>query len=333
MSISRKQIDDATIRWTTLVASPYIIAYNDAYANFQAALAAQEEANKSQAELFGTVAAIMTTSILMAALASGPFRRLASRIGARALAQKNLQYINSFYAQSSSNPIIDFAFGKAKDYGFDQTKAVAAKLIQNTAAGVTASSPLSRSEQIKSLIALQGLAISDMSDGIRADRARSVADREKGLADLSRSPFMNPPKDRVDDTKLRPIIELGMFMQLVLDTDYLRIHYPADTRIPSQRAGGINIMPTDPKYPKTKPNLTEIYRSVEIDRPGNDIQEAIDKVHKEVKKVPFYQHGRYLGMQWPGGKADELTRADRVLQELSKATRPKFATDVQFKFP
>ncbi len=333
MSISRKQIDDATIRWTSLVASPYIIAYNDAYDNFRAAIAAQEEANKSQAELFGTIAAVMTTSILMAALVSGPFRRFAGRIGARALAQNNLQLVNNLYARYSTHPIVDFAFGKAKDYGFDQTKAVAAKLVQNTAMGVTAASPLSRSEQIKSLIALQGLAISDMSDGIRADRQRTVAQREQGLADLAASPFMNPPRDRLDDGKLRPLIELGMFMQLLLDTDYLLLHYPADTRIPPQRAGGIRTMPTDPAYPKSERDITRMYRTVEIDRPGNTIQEAIDKVHKEVKRTPFYEHGRFLGMQWPGGKPDELTRADRTLQQLSLATRPKFATDVQFSFP
>jgi hypothetical protein len=269
----------------------------------------------------------------MAALASGPFQRLAGRIGARTLAQNNLRFINDLYAQHSTHPIVDFAFGKTKDYAFDQNKAIAAKLVQNTAVGVTAASPLSRSEQIKSLIALQGLAISDLSDSIAADRQRTVAQREQKLADLAASPFMNPPNDRLDDGKLRPLIELGMFMQLLLDTDYMLLHYPADTRIPPQRAGGIRTMPTDPKYPKSERDISSMYRTVEIDRPGNQIQDAIDKVHKEVKRVPFYEHGRFLGMQWPGGKADELTKADTTLQALSRATRPKFATDVQFTFP
>lgn len=72
------------------------------------------------------------------------------------------------------------------------------------------------------------------------------------------------------------------------------------------------------------------YNTVEVDRPANNVQDHIDRVHKEVFGHPFYTHQRYLGMQWPGGKAEELVRAEAVLKMLSKSASPRNLSDVRF---
>jgi hypothetical protein len=332
-----QQVNWATTMWRSNVARPYIQAYNEAYKSVQASLKAEEDEAKAQAELFASIVAILPASVLMAVVTAPAFQRAIKKIAVRRLGAANLRTTLGYLKPNGKHPVVAFAFGKAadiiKDSGSKQVKDLLTNLVQNTAGGVSATDPLSRSQELLGMVETQGMMVERAGTAILEDRTMNAGVKQALMSNLMSSPFMaNKPEKKLDWQQLRPSIELAMLMNVVLDRDYLMRHGPIGTRIPAERVpGGISAMPSDPEYPKSQAgSAMAFYNTVEVDRPSNSVQEHIDRVHKEVYKVPFYTHGRYLGMQWPGGKAEELVRAEAVLKKLSKPALPRALGDVRF---
>lgn len=332
-----QQVNWATVMWRSNVARPYILAYNEAYKAVQASLKAEEDDAKAQAELFVSIVAILPTSVLMAVIATPSFRRAIRKIGVRRLGADNLRLALSYLKADGKHPAVAFAFGKlagmAKDKGGMAITSMLSNLARNTSAGVTATDPLSRSQELLGLVDTQGMMVERVGTAIMEDPQMNAGQKKAMMDALMQAPFLaNKPEKKMDWQKLRPSIELAMLMNVVLDRDYVLRHGPIGSRLPARKVpGGIKAMPSDPDYPKSQPaSAMAFYNTVEVDRPANNVQDHIDRVHKEVFGHPFYTHQRYLGMQWPGGKAEELVRAEAVLKRLSKSASPRNLSDVRF---
>lgn len=329
------QIRRAKEHWDLGVGSQYTIAYNDAYNAYQSAVRDEEDARRARAEMFVAIASIMSTSVLMAVAAYGPLRRVAMRAALRTLGQQNTRAVLNLVARQGSHPIVAFSLGSAHDLvknkASQAVKDAAIRLVQNTSAGISAVSPLSRGEEIRQLIGFQGLAIEEWAEALRADRTLTISERETALAALMQSPFMQPPLGRLDAGKLRQRIELGFYMQRILNSDYTVSHGPVGARMPRGPAQPIAALPSDRNYPRNEAaTAMSFYTTVEIDRPEFSMQEATDRAHNEVYRRPFYTHGRHLGFfQSPAGKEEELVRAEHILRDLSSRTRPGTAQAIR----
>ncbi len=142
---------------------------------------------------------------------------------------------------------------------------------------------------------------------------------------------MKAPEKTVDAAKLSSHIELGFYMQHLLNTDYIMHHMPIGSRMPASRAGGIDAMPLSKNYPKSEsPTALRSYNTVHSDRPGGAIQDALDVAHKKVFGKSFYERSIMPEfMRGDAGRAAELVRAERTLTELSRLTRPTRAEEVK----
>lgn len=329
MSDIDDKITRATNWWISLVVSPYVEAYNTAYVNFENVLQKQKDRNKAQAEMFVAIASIMSTSAVMAMFANYPLSRLSTRFALRALGVSNTRAVISLYRQGATDPITAFAFGKAYDlvkgYAGDKVKSTARKLVEMTVSGTSPALPLNRDKYLTRQVTIQGLVMQEFCEAVGSDHSINSKLKEQCIISVLDSPFMQTPDRQLDPNKLAPKIELSFYMDMILSSDYIMYHSPPDMRTPPSRAGGIDVLPSDMKYPKSESfaRTRGYYRTVEIDRPGSYIQSRIDLLHSQIFHKPFY-----AGLSLPGGirvggdKAGELRKAESVARILSKLTRP-----------
>lgn len=325
----------AMTAWDARVASQYALAYNDAYQSYTEAKKKDEEDAKARAELFVSIASLMSCSILVAAVVSRPLQQMALGMAARRLGEVNTSTVVSLFTKAAAQPAISFAFGEAVDMTKDQAEkaltGIASQTAANVASGVTAIHPYSRGTQMTAIIKNMALGIDAMARAIKGQKEQSISRREERLHDLARSPFMRMPEKTIDSGKLTAYIELGFFLQHLLDSDYIMRHAPIGTRMPASRAGGINAMPLSKEYPKSEPaTAMRFYNTVHSDRPGNAIQDGLDAAHKKVFGKPFFERSMLPEfVRTDAGRADELVRAELTLRELSKQTRPTRADEVK----
>lgn len=335
MSDIFEKIDRATGWWVQYAVSPYIEAYNTAYTSYQETLQKQRDGDKAQAEMFVAIASIMSTSIIMATFANYPLSRLSARIALRTLGVDNTRRVIGLYRRGAADPVTAFAFGKSYDLvkatAGDKVKSSVGKLLRQTVTGTTSSLPLNKDRQLTRQVEVQGLVLREFCDAVGSDRSIGLKLKDQCFSEVLRAPFMRTPENLLDPGKLAPKIELGFYMEMILNSDYLMYHSPPDMRTPSSRAGGIDVLPSDKdNYPKSESfaSTRGYYRTVEIDRPGGHIQSAIDRLHKQVFGSPFYGGLSLGGMRFGGDKAGELRKAEAVARLLSNATRPATALTV-----
>lgn len=325
----------AMTAWDARVASQYAIAYNDAYQSYTEAKKKDEEDAKARAELFVSIASLMSCSILVAAVVSRPLQQMALGMAARRLGEVNTAAVVGLFNKAAAQPAISFAFGEAVDLAKDQAEKVltgiASQTAANVASGVTAIHPYSRGTQMTAIVKNMALGIDAMTRAIKGQKDQSISRREERLHELARSPFMRPPEKTVDAAKLTPYIELGFYLQHLLDGDYIMRHAPIGTRMPAERAGGIAAMPLAKNYPKSEPaTAMRFYNTVHSERPGNAIQDGLDAAHKKVFGKPFFERSMLPEfVRTDAGRAAELVRAELALRDLSKLTRPNRADEVK----
>jgi hypothetical protein len=285
--------------------------------------------------MFVGIASIMSTSIIMATFANYPLSKLSTRFALRTLGAANTRAVISLYRHGAADPITAFAFGKAYDlvkgYAGDKVKSVAKKLVELTVNGTSSALPLNRDKQLSRQVRVQGLTMREFCDAVGSDPAVGSKVKDQCMLAVLQSPFMQAPEKQLDPGKLAPKIELGFYMELLLNSDYQLYHSPPDMRTPPSRAGGIDLLPSDKQYPKSESfaKTRGYYTTVEIDRPGGHVQSAIDRLHAEVFGKPFYSGVSVLGaMRIGGDKAGELRKAEEVARLLSKSTKPATLTSV-----
>jgi hypothetical protein len=294
----------------------------------------QEKANQAQIEMFATIVSIMSTSIIMGAFVGYSVERMAMRAGLRTLGKENTRAVVQLFAAGKANPAIAFAAGKFFDMAKDTVKgainskvqSVVGVLMQNTSNGVSAINPQNRQNDLTKLVMHHKIAVGEIYKSVAADSSLNGAQKQKLIDALVASPFMSPPELSVQENKLTDKILLGMLMQKVLDGDHMETWFPGYTKLPPKRGANIDLMPSDPKYPRSQPaDPMKVFQTVEIDRPGGEFQKAINETHKKVFGTSFYDTHWYDFMSPVAseGQPAELQKAEAVLNRLSRSTRPR----------
>ena len=330
-------------QWNDKVHSRYAMAYNTAFQSFKETASKAEAEEKARAEFFATVVTIMSCSVGIAALGQSWLSRIVIRGGLSTLGTAPTQAAVRFVRHNQKNAVIGFVFGKAtdalKDAGADQFKQIATSLFQRMAGGLTQTDPMNRHIELQSLLTAQADLLIDAYYSFQENRKLSGAQRSAAIAGLEQSPFMQPPGNVLNQEILAKKIELAFLMMKVLQGDHfvdtVEVMRP-EPHLSSRRGAGIDIMPSDPKYPRGTV-ITQHFplksRSVEVDRPARAFRERTDELHKELYKSNFFDESwlnRRFGADGGAGSHALLLRAERRLSELSEQTRPKNAQFVAF---
>ena len=309
----RNQVSDAVDAWQANVCNPYIIAYNTAYKSYNDTFKKQNDSDKARAELFVTAAAILPGSILMATAATSSLRVLANRGALRLLAGRSTTRALNVYNAVAANATATFAIGKALDI---------VKAMSNSR-DLLATDPLNRDKQLNSwLINLKLLAF-EAADAIERSRSLSKRDKARAYDSLRAAPIANKPKGKIDPARLAPKIELGFYMVWVLDSDEL-VTQTIPGNMHSLTSKPIDALPSSRDYPRgnTDPSRGPV-QWVGVTRPGGDVEDQIDKVHKHVRGNAFYAPGGWFGKSDVGqARLKEVAAAERTLTWLSDMTQP-----------
>ena len=326
----RNQVSDAVDAWQANVCNPYIIAYNTAYKSYFETFNKQKDSDKARAELFVTAAAILPGSILMATAATSSLRVIAHRSALRLLAGRSTSRALGVYNAVANNATATFAIGKALDIVKDETgKAIKDSVVKamSNSRDLLATDPLNRDKQLNSWLINHKLLAFDAADAIERSRSMSERDKERAYASLRAAPIANRPNGKIDPARLSPKIELGFYMVWLLDSDELFTEtVPAGPYGGGGQATGkpIDVLPSSKDYPRgnTDPRRGPV-QWVGVTRPGSDVEDQIDKLHKQVRGNAFYSPGGWFGKSDAGhARLKEVAAAERVLTWLSDMTQP-----------
>ncbi len=325
----RNQVSDAVDAWQANVCNPYIIAYNTAYKSYHDIFKKQDDSDKARAELFVTAAAILPGSILMATAATSSLRVIAHRSAVRLLAGRSTSRALGVYNAVAGNATATFAIGKALDIVKDETgkaiKESVVKAMSNTR-DLLATDPLNRDKQLNSWLTNHKLLAYEAADAIERSRTMSERDKEQAYDGLRAAPVANKPNGKIDPARLSPKIELGFYMLWLLDSDVLVTQTSPATPYGGGRYSSkpIDALPSSKDYPRSN---TDSGRGpvqwIGANRPGGDVEDQIDKLHKQVRGSAFYAPGSWFGKSEVNqAKVKEVAEAERVLAWLSDKTQP-----------
>lgn len=325
----RNQVSDAVDAWQANVCNPYIIAYNTAYKSYNDTFKKQNDSDKARAELFVTAAAILPGSILMATAATSSLRVLANRGALRLLAGRSTTRALNIYNAVAANATATFAIGKALDIVKDETGKVIKDSIVKTMSNsrdLLATDPLNRDKQLNSWLINHKLLAFEAADAIERSGAMSERDKARAYESLRAAPIANKPNGKIDPARLAPKIELGFYMVWLLDSDELVTQVtPGNAYSPGRTTSKpIDALPSSRDYPRgnTDPSRGPV-QWVGVTRPGGDVEDQIDKVHKHVRGNAFYAPGGWFGKSDVNqARLKEVAAAERTLTWLSDMTQP-----------
>jgi len=168
-----------------------------------------------------------------------------------------------------------------------------------------------------------GEAGDEAADAIERSRSLSERDKARAYDSLRTAPIANKPNGKIDPARLAPKIELGFYMVWVLDSDEL-VTQTIPGNMHSLTSKPIDALPSSRDYPRgnTDPSRGPV-QWVGVTRPGGDVEDQIDKVHKHVRGNAFYAPGGWFGKSDAGqARLKEVAAAERTLTWLSDMTQP-----------
>ena len=334
----RGVLDDNFDKWKVAVTNPYVIAYSNAYQGYTDTMKAQAEADKARAELFVTVASVVTGSILMATFAETSYRVIASNAALSFVCNRNLERTFNAMAVAAGSKTFMFALGKTLDQVDDAVgKAVkdsVTKLLQTS--DVKKSDPASKSAELDSALRLHRIAAMETAKHVEASTTMSEAKKNAAFAHLLAAPICRPPGTANDAGKLAEKIELSIYLKMILDSDEL-VDWPAYYGGPSRQPTGshpIPQLPSAPDYPHPAVPTSGAGQTIGYSRPGGSVRDRVDILHKAVFNEPFYA-GENALVRLLGGSANgqsmaaELRKAERQIDNVAQLVRPMSLLEVK----
>lgn len=282
---------------------------------------------------------------MIAAFASASLRTLAGRAALQVICANNLnRTFNALYAVSNNKAAM-FAIGAlldgAKSAASKKITEVAQKLMMNSS-NIISSSPLIKKIQIDQFVYLSSACAQEIAAIVQDDTRMSGDERNAIMDHLERAPIFNPPAGSIDYELLAKRIELAMFMNRILESDYL-VDVPFqtyNTGIPLaagmggglatalfSRQNSIQQLPSAMDYPRPKP--AERYplgigahQRVRYEEQGDTVKKHIDSLHKDIfENKPFYD-GFPTYWSSDSGPNPQLIKAEQTLYSLADKTRP-----------
>ncbi len=331
----RNRVGDGLDRWHIHVTWPYITAYTDAFDGYTKTIAAQAEADKARAELFVSVASIVTGSILMATVAQTSFRIIAGNAALNFVCDRNLVRTFNAMAVAAENKTLMFALGKTldgiKDKIGTEIKTDLTKALQ-AGTDIKSSNPLIKHIELESLLTKHKLAAIEAAERIDGEKSLPEATKAKAFAALLAAPICKPPTSSVDSNMLSKKIELCFYLKAVLDSDQLLdwpAYYGGERRMPTARP--IPQLPSAPDYPRPKPPTTGAGQTVGVERLAGVIRDRIDELHNAVFHRPFFNKSGFLMFGDVSGpeKLAEVARAETQIDALAQQVRPLSTMEVR----
>jgi hypothetical protein len=316
----RNLVQDSVLDWQANVCNPYIEAYDKAYTNYKDSFDKQKESDKARAEMFVAIISILPGSSLMATAGTSSLRVIANRGALRLLAVRSATKTLATYNAVLENASAKFAVGKVLDIVKDETgkkiKDAATRTMSNSR-DLISTSPLSRDKQLNSWLLNHQLLANDAAQAIESSRSMSNDAKDKAYLQLRLAPIANRPQGKIVPVELALKLELGLYMIWILDSDELI----SQTMVATEYFAGeyisepIDALPSSPQYPKPAKN-----QWIGVRRPGGDVEDRIDELHKKLFKEKFYK-SNWLGKD-DTKKTQEVQKSERTLQRLSDQTQP-----------
>ena len=339
----RDQVNDGLDNWFIRVAGPYLLGYDAAYQGYTKTMQAQADADKATAEMFVTVASIVTGSILMATVAQTSFRAVAGNAALSFICDRNLVRTFNAMAVVADNKTVMFALGKVLDTVKEQVgkeiKDDVTKLFQ---AGdeIKTSSPFSKGVELDMMFRRHKQAVVVTATKIDSHPQLSEGVKTAAFAALHAAPICRPPAGSVSSDLLAKKIELCFYLKSILDGDEL-IDWPAYyPGMQDRRPTGshpIPQLPSAPDYPKPPSVGTGAGQTIGISRPGPVVRDRVDELHQAVFKTPFYSGENWVSHKLSGiadnatgpQKVAELKKAETQLDALAQQVRPLSVLEVR----
>lgn len=335
----RADVEDGLLAWNLRVGQPYVRAYSAAFDAYKTTLDDQREADKARAELFVTVASIVTCSVLMAAVAQTSLRLLARDAALNVICRYNLNRALNAAAAAEGSKTFVFAIGKVLDEAKSQigkeVQNVVNQAVQDNHNVVATASPTAQASVIQSFLDNNKLCAHAIGKLVDESPKLSAAQKTAMFDKLRAAPILNPPRSKVDEGKLASKIELCLFMALVLDTDSLEdvpAQFFGDDPNPlavamQTRSRRIQTMPSDPRYPRpSDPGFKSwgipAHQSVAFGRLGSKIKAETDVAHRAVYGSAFFTSHWFAGGPDRGELESDLRRAEQVVKRLARETSP-----------
>lgn len=332
----RNKAGDGVEKWSIHVGNPYLTAYNDAYLGYTETLKAQAEADKATAEMFVTVASIVTGSLMMATFAQTSLRAVAGNAALNFVCDHNLERTFNAMSVATDNKAFMFALGKTLD---TVKEAVTKEIKDDTTAlfqakgAIKRSDPLTKVIEFDTMFKMHHSATVTAAERLEADRKCSDTVKAAGFAALHAAPICTPPNASLNSDLLAKKIELCFYLKTILDSDELLDwgpYYPGQEDRRPTGSHPIPQLPSAPNYPNPKPPILGPGQTVSIGRPGPVVRDRIDQLHKDVFKSPFYAGENWLSHRISGvadnatgpQKVGELKKAEKQIDELARAVRP-----------
>lgn len=338
-------------KWKLLVGIPYLKAYDTAYKKFGETMQQQKDVEKDRADLLVTAASVVSGSLLMATIGKVAAGKLITRSLYR-LAIKNLgATFGRIVHTGRHNEAFAFALGKF----LDEVKTDVAKRVKDGAAkymhvdAAESVTPMAQTLDMDAFLTSTWLVAVKAAQTVEAHSGLSEVAKTAAFGSLRAAPMMQEPVVRRSSLPgtLAEKIELSFYLGAVLDSDTL-VDWPA--YFPTGAAGmsgpmphsdgsrPIAQLPSDPSYPRPRypemkfGGVTPRHQSIAIDRSGSEVQSRTDELCRLVFRRQLYGgwHNRF-GLFGPADtkKPAELLAAERMLDDLSNATRPMSAVDAR----
>lgn len=334
MSRYLRELSERESIWFGGVCANYALAYNTAYRSFTGQLRAEEEYRKRQAELFLLAASVATSTFMVAAFASASLRTLAARGAIATICNNSLnRTFNAVYAVSNSQPAM-FAIGKALDIAKSTASTKIKKTTERILLNFSANSsddPLAYKIKLDQFIYLSSYCVRDIVGWLQDDPKISPAESDAIMDSLEKAPIFNPPCATIDHESLAKRIELTLFMNRILDSDYVEDvpFKPHNFGV----AGAVGVfqkrkltpiqhLPSDKDYPSpTKAKIDNMgvlaHKKISYENQGENIENYIDNLHNDVMGRPFFKELPNLTKMHSA-----LVMAERTLSEISNKCRP-----------
>ncbi len=287
--------------WSNDVISPYGSAYSEAYARFEKVATLQDRAHQREAELALLGLSLMGGTFLTAAFASAALPALANRAAIHMILVANVRRVISAYSFLEKSPAAGFLLGglvdsAAKLAGTGISDVVRERL-QRTEADIRqfVRTPLAVQNSLTEFVRGHKIAACDIATALVKDR-RSPDEKLALLKAMTDSPFYRRPMKPIDRTFLADDIELGFYMSMMMNGDFLSrmqlgrrgpdgFEFPMEmSRTPIEAAVGSR------DYPRRRTVSTRPWRweEVRFAKLGHVFCARIDALHRVRFGIPFF---------------------------------------------
>jgi hypothetical protein len=321
-------------QWDSSIALPFTRAYTTAYRMYEKKMNDDKEQAKAVAEMFVVTASIVSGTVLMAAFATASLRILAGEALLSYVCKNNLERIFNLMAWTFSKGPLMFAIGGFWDKAGDKIgemvkKGIAASLAENPKM-IQGNDPLIFHTYVQGFLDDARVAATKAAMEIRSNNHLSGAEKQSLVEELEKSSFNNPPqKGVVNETLLAEKMELSIYFAQLLSsvTVATGVFTNPGAAVTQWTQKPIDILPTDPKYPKNSFRYPEsgevvVNTDVKFASQGSLTRERVDELHGKFLGGKFYTDQGVAGQLNYVTTRDDLMRAQRALERLADSSRP-----------